>query len=367
MSSVIQCQTCYCDFSCSESLSAHIEQFDSEEWLLIQELTLHRHHIANNEFDAWLLTKERALRRHENFDVESDARLLSHERALHHKSKPRESHICQRCDQSFKTLKDLDSHIGNYQLHEMHSLGKLARCRLHFRPPDISYARDNDDQCPVEGCSHKSDDLSNRKRHFEKHVECFVVCPDEKCQRSFDSASPFIHHRCTSERDVERQVLRLKKAARQRAAQEYQLVTKALRTEAHGKKNRESAPPLSDRPDKRRLLLSPSQAPIIEELSIASNIPPPDFRPNNTESFSALNHRTPAQYDNNLNGAFFLTNEGVGMIPSVNGGLDGAYYLMHDFAETNDDFYFTNEYTNMDNQNGVELPQEHSIRPSLVD
>lgn len=207
-------------------------------------------------------------------------------------------------------------------------------------------------------------------------VECFVVCPDEKCQRSFDYASPFIHHRCTGERDVERRVLRLKKAARQRAArqwttrqraaQEYQLATKGLGTETRSKKNRESAPPLSDRPDKRRLLLSPSQAPIVEELSIASDIPPSDFRPNNTESFSALNNQTPAPYDNNLNGAFFLTNEGVGMIPSVGDGLDGAYYLMNGLAETNGGFYFTNEYTNMDNQGGMELPQAHSIRPSLV-
>ncbi|VTT74791.1 unnamed protein product, partial [Fusarium fujikuroi] len=255
--------------------------------------------------------------------------------------------------------------LTTLELHEMHSLGKLARCRLHFRSPDITYARDNDDQCPVEGCSHKSDDLSNRKRHFEKHVECFVVCPDTKCQRSFDSASPFIHHRCTSERRVERHVTRLKKAARQRAAQGYQLATKALRKEAHGKKNREYAPLLSDRPDKRRLLLSPSQAPIIEELGTASNISPSDFRPNNTESFSALNHRTPAQYDNNLNGDFFLTNGGVGMITPAIGALDGAYYLMNDFSGTNDDHYFTNEYTNMDSQISVELPQEHSIRPSL--
>ncbi|KPA38314.1 transcription factor [Fusarium langsethiae] len=385
MSSVTQCQTCYCDFGCSDSLSAHIRHFDSEEWLLIEELALYRHHISKDEFGAWLRTQEPALRRYESYDVESNARLLSRDRTLHHKSKPREPHICQRCEQSFKTLKDLESHIGNYQLNEMRALGKLARCRLHIRTPDISYARDNDDQCPVESCDYESNDTSNLKRHFEKHFECFVVCPDKQCQRSFDSTSPFIQHLCTKERDVKQKqhVTRLKKAARHRVTKEYQRATSSFRAEARGKKNREFAPPPSDRPDKRRLLVRPPQA-INEELSIARNPPASNFRPNNTEFFPASNYRTQTSYDNNLDGAFYLTNADIGLIlpesgdldgafyltnadVDLSGGLDGAYYLTNDFVDTNGDINLTNEYTNMNNQGGVELPQAHTRRSSVAD
>ncbi|KAF5024767.1 hypothetical protein F66182_3145 [Fusarium sp. NRRL 66182] len=104
-----KCQTCCRDFKNGDALSAHLDEFGAQAWLLSQQHTLCRYHISKEEFDAWLLVQEF---QHDVHETEFYARRLSEERLKG--LKDTKSNHCQCCKQSFETAKELEHHVMKY-------------------------------------------------------------------------------------------------------------------------------------------------------------------------------------------------------------------------------------------------------------
>ncbi|KAH7303574.1 hypothetical protein B0I35DRAFT_178177 [Stachybotrys elegans] len=117
-------------------------------------------------------------------------------------------HECRKCSALFRSPKELDDHIDEFQAQRVYHLREADRCSGHSRVNDTDdnlllqteSSSHRTRSCPHEECRSKRPYSSRQalQRHYLEHVICKEVCVG--CHKTFGIASQFPTVPCVKRR-----------------------------------------------------------------------------------------------------------------------------------------------------------------------